>query len=168
VIEGALPTVAQLVEDPVATVERAQVLAPEAPPVGVAERDESGLPIWQKLMVHAEEQAKCDGLPLHTELVRRVLEAGAAGATTLRGVRGFYGGRGPFADRMLSIKRHAPMHTVIIDTPAKVRRLWPIFEEVTREAGLVTSELVPAFHHQPAAAASEGWSWARAARPWGG
>jgi PII-like signaling protein len=95
-----------------------------------------------------------------------MLQSGAAGATVLRGVRGFYGEREPVADRMLSIKRHAPMITVIVDTPASMRRLWPIVAEVTRDAGLVTSELVPAFHRE-AAAAAHGWSWARVARPWG-
>jgi Uncharacterized ACR, COG1993 len=33
-----------------------------------------------------EEQAKLGGHPLHVELVRRLREAGAAGATVLRGV----------------------------------------------------------------------------------
>jgi PII-like signaling protein len=146
----ALPEVSRLLDDAVATVERVQVcksageLLTEPDPV--AERDPSGLPIWQKLMVHVEEQARCDGHPLHVELVRRLRAAGAAGATVLRGVRGFYGDHEPFADRLFSLQRNVPVVVVAIDTPSAVRRWWPVVDEATREAGLVTSELVPASH----------------------
>src|SRR5205807_8277909 len=91
-------------------------------------------------------QAKCAGHPLHLELVRRLQEAGAAGATVLRGVRGFYANHEPFADRVLSLRRNVPVTVVVVDTPSNVQRLWPIVDEVTRDAGLVTSELVPALH----------------------
>lgn len=149
-----LPTLRGLVEQPVVTVERVTVCrvdgrALAAPPIVAAGPDASGLPVWQKLMIHAEEQAKCDGRPLHNELLRRLRATRAAGATMLRGVRGFYGDRGPFADRLLTVRRHAPTITVVIDTPARVQALWPVIEAVTAEAGLVTSEVVPAFHREP-------------------
>jgi hypothetical protein len=35
--------------------------------------------------------------------------------------------------------------TVIVDTPERIRRWFAIVDELTDEAGLVTSELVPAF-----------------------
>jgi PII-like signaling protein len=149
-LAAALPELARLLDDPVATVERLQIYKSGggslAYPTPVAERDPSGLPIWQKLMVHGEEQAKLDGHPLHVELLRRLREAGAAGATALRGVRGFYGDHEPFADRMLSLRRNVPIHIVVIDTPGNIRRWWPIIDEATRAGGLVTSELVPASH----------------------
>jgi PII-like signaling protein len=146
----AVPELSRLLDDAVVTIERVQICksagALLAEPHQVAERDRSGLPIWQKLMVHVEEQAKCDGHPLHVELVRRLRIAGAAGATVLRGVRGFYGDHDPFADRLLSLRRNVPVVVVAIDTPSGVRRWWPVVDEATREAGLVTSELVPASH----------------------
>src|SRR5437588_12823707 len=113
-------------------------------------------------MVHVEEQAKFEGHPLHVELVRRLREAGAAGATVLRGVRGFYGDHEPFADRLFSLRRNVPVHVVAIDTASNLRRLWPIVDEVTGEAGLVTSELVPASHGLTAA---QGGSLALARTP---
>jgi PII-like signaling protein len=82
----------------------------------------------------------------NAQLVRRLREAGAAGATVLRAVRGFYGPHEPFADRLLSVKRNVPIQVVAIDTPNNVRRWWPVLDSVTRAAGLVTSELVPASH----------------------
>jgi PII-like signaling protein len=149
-IGRALPALAELFEDPVATIERVQVCKSGgellAEPAAIAERDPSGLSIWQKLMIHAEEQAKVDGHPFHRELVRRLRSAGAAGATVLRGVRGFYGEGEPFADRVLALRRNVPVHVILVDTPANVRRWWPIIDRATRETGLVTSELVPARH----------------------
>ncbi len=146
----SLGPVSRLLEDAVATVERMQICkrdgAPLSEPQAVPERDASGLPIWQKLMIHAEEQASVGGHPLYRELVRRLREAGAAGATVLRGIRGFYAHHEPFADRLLSLRRNVPVHVILVDTPSGIQRLWPIVDEATRGAGLVTSELVPACH----------------------
>jgi PII-like signaling protein len=146
----ALESLSRLLTEPVATIERVQICKSDgvllAEPHGVPERDDTGLPIWQKLMVHAEEQAKVGGHPLYRVLVRRLREVGASGATVLRGIRGFYANHEPFADRLLSLKRNVPVHVILVDTPSNIERLWPIVDDVTREAGLVTSELVPASH----------------------
>lgn len=149
-VRMALPGLAALLTDAVATIERVQVCKLdgrlESPPTVLPARDEPGLPVWQKVMIHAEEQAHVDGHALHRVLVRRLLAAGAAGATVLRGVRGFYAGHAPFADRALAVRRNVPVHVVVVDTPENLQRLWPIIDAATRDAGLVTSELVPALH----------------------
>lgn len=149
-VKRALPAVASLLDDAVVTVERVQVCKVDgttvSEPRAVPDRDPSGLPIWQKLMIHAEEQARVDGHPLYRELARRLREAGAAGVTVLRGVRGFYSGREPFADRLLAVRRNVPVHVILVDSPGRIRRWWPIVDEVTQRGGLVTSELVPASH----------------------
>jgi PII-like signaling protein len=149
-ISRALSGLRELIDEPVATIERVQickaggVLLTE--PEAVPGQDPSGLQIWQKLMIHSEEQSKHSGRPLHLELLRRLGEAGAAGATVLRGVRGFFGDRPPFAERLLSLRRNVPVHVVLVDSPANVRRWWPIIDEITAGDGIVTSELVPAMH----------------------
>ncbi len=149
-MSAALPGVAGLLDDAVATVERVQICKADgrtlSEPDLAPEKDRSGLAIWQKLMIHAEEQAKVGGQPLYRVLVRRLHEAGAAGATVLRGVRGFYADHEPFADRMLSLRRNVPVHVVVVDAPSNMRRWWPIIDEATRDTGLVTNELVPAMH----------------------
>ena len=38
------------------------------------------------------------------------------------------------------------MVTIVIDTPERIRRWFAIVDELTDETGLVTSEMVPAFH----------------------
>lgn len=148
-IDAVLPRLATLIADPVMTVELVQVCRSDgltvAPPHSVPDVDEDGLPLWQKVTVHAEEQEQIEGRPLYVELVRRLGEAGAAGATVLRGVRGFYGHR-EVADRLLRLRRHAPLELIAIDRPEAVRRWWPVVEELTARTGLVTAEVVPALH----------------------
>lgn len=144
---AALPELAQLLDDPVATIERVEVVKtagePAGEPHGVPLHDPTGLPNWQKLTVHVEEQALHDGHPVHSQLLLALRRAGAAGATALRGVRGFYADREPFHDRTLSLRRNVPVLVIAIDTPDRVREWWPLVDELTREHGLVTSELVP-------------------------
>jgi PII-like signaling protein len=89
---------------------------------------------WQKLMVYAGE---------YTSLVRRLRAAGAAGATTLRGIWGYHGDHRPHGDTLWQLRRRVPVVTVVVDTPARTQRWFEIVDEVTAETGLVTSEAVP-------------------------
>ena len=77
-------------------------------------------------------------------LVRRLRLAGAAGATCVRGMRGFHGDHLPHGDRLLQLRRRVPVVTTIVDTPDRLAASFEIVDELTREAGLVTSEMVPA------------------------
>jgi PII-like signaling protein len=147
-ITAAMPSISRLIDGAVATIEQVRLCKSTgtrlAAPDAIAPQDPSGLPVWQKLMVHAEEQARHGAHPMYRELIRRLHAAGAAGATALRGVRGFYADHDPFFDRVLAVKRNVPVHVVIVDTPERMQKLWPIVDELTDEAGIVTSELVPA------------------------
>jgi PII-like signaling protein len=149
-IESVLPSLAGLLDQPVATIEPVRLCKSEGvhlnEPHTAPEDDPAGLPTWQKIVVQAEEQDRWHGRPLYAELVRRLEVNGAAGVTVLRGVRGFYGERETIADSLLTIRRNVPVRAVIIDTPEKIRRLWPMIDSVTYQHGVVTSELVPATH----------------------
>jgi PII-like signaling protein len=149
-IDAALPRVISLIEAPVVTIERVQVCKSAgrllAPPLAVPDHDTDGLPVWQQVTVYCEERDQHDRRPLPVQLVRELAEAGGAGVTMLRGIRGFYGDGEPFAERLLSIRRGGAVMVIAIDTPTNVRRWWPVVDEVTAESGLVTSELVPASH----------------------
>jgi PII-like signaling protein len=81
---------------------------------------------------------------LYGALVRRLRLEGAAGATTLRGLWGYHGEHPPHGERFWSVRRHVPAVTVLLDTPANMRRWFAVVDEMTTESGLVTSELVPA------------------------
>jgi PII-like signaling protein len=164
-IAAALPELTRLFERPLMTLERVRIVKRDgelvAEPTHLPEHDDSGLNLWQKLMVYAGEQARHGGDPLYTLLIRRLREEGASGATALRGIWGYHGDHQPHGDRVLSLRRRVPILTTIVDRPERIRRWFQIVDELTDEAGLVTSEMVPAFRANGPAGAQGGLRLAR-------
>jgi PII-like signaling protein len=148
-IARVVPGLAAMLQRPLMTLERVRVCKRDgarlAYPQALPDRDPSGLAMWQKLMVYAGEQAHYDGQPLYQRLVRELRRAGAAGATSLRGIWGYHGDHRPHGDSFWQLRRRVPVVTVIVDTPDRIRRWFSIVDRLTAETGLVTSEMVPAF-----------------------
>jgi PII-like signaling protein len=144
-----LPELGRMLARPLITLERIRVHKRDgrqlAGPVLLPERDVAGLRVWQKVMVYAGEQSRHHGRPLHYELIRALREAGAAGATSVRGIWGYHGDHRPHGDSFWQLRRRVPLLTVIVDTPERSRRWLDIVDDLTDETGLVTSEMVPAF-----------------------
>lgn len=141
-LEHELPT-------PLYTVERVQLCKRGGHlltrPPALPETDAAGRPLWQKLMIYTSEATLHDGVPIHRALVRRLHEAEATGgATALRGIWGFRGGRKPHGDRLIQSIRQVPVTTIVVESPARIAAAFDIVDELTAEDGLVTSELVPA------------------------
>lgn len=149
-IASAVERIDGLLADPLITLERVRVCKRDgrfiAAPRHLPERDDAGLGVWQKLMVYAGEQSTHEGHPLHIQLIRRLREERASGATAVRGIWGFSGDHPPHGDSVFSVRRRVPVVTTIVDRPDDIQRWFRIVDEVTDEAGLVTSEMVPAFH----------------------
>ena len=79
------------------------------------------------------------------EIIHRLqAETEAAGATVLRGMWGYHGDHAPHGDRLLQVRRHVPVCTIVIDRPDRIARSFQIIDEITATHGLVTSEMVPA------------------------
>jgi PII-like signaling protein len=148
-IASAFPELEAMLDRPLLTLERIRVCKRDgqllAEPEPLPEADPAGLGMWQKLMIYAGEEAQHHRHPLYVQLARRLLQAGASGATALRGVWGYHGDHAPHGDRLLSLRRRVPVLTVVVDTPARIRRWFAIVDELTDESGLVTCETVPAF-----------------------
>ncbi|MFT3862877.1 MAG: DUF190 domain-containing protein [Solirubrobacterales bacterium] len=147
-IARVLPELGGLLRRPLLTLERVRVCKRDGElierPHALPTTDEHGFEIWQKLMVYSSEAAKHEGHPVHTALIRRLREAGIAGATALRGIWGFHGDHAPHGDRALSLARHVPVTTIVIDKPDRIAAAFDVVDELTAERGLVTSEMVPA------------------------
>jgi PII-like signaling protein len=147
-IARILPELNELLHEPLATIERVRVCKRDgkllAHPHALPGTDEHGLALWQKLMVYTSEHAQYGRHPIHAELVRRLRQTGASGATVLRGIWGFHGDHAPHGDRLLQLRRRVPVVTIIVDTPGRILESFQIVDEVTSERGLVTSEMVPA------------------------
>lgn len=99
----------------------------------------------QKLTIVTSEATMYGGKrPLHAELLLRLRASQLSGATSLRGIWGFHGDHAPHGEKLLSIRRHVPIVTTVIDSPRRIAQGFALVDELTRERGLVTSELVPA------------------------
>jgi PII-like signaling protein len=168
-IAGVLPGIGALLARPLLTLERVRLCKRDgtrlAEPLSPPEEDEAGLAVWQKLMVYASEQSRHGRHPLYAALVRRLRQEGAAGATALRGIWGYSGDHPPHGETLLSLRRTVPVVTVVVDRPDRMQRWWRVVDELTDEAGLVTSELVPAFQAIGPDAHSGGLALARADGP---
>jgi PII-like signaling protein len=149
IIAQLLPDLGAVLARPLLTLERVRVCKRDgeklAEPHQLPGTDPSGLGVWQKLMVYAGEQARSDGHPLHHQVIRCLRQAGASGATSLRGIWGYHGDHKPHGDSFLQLRRRVPILTVIVDTPQRTRRWFELVDQLTDQTGLLTSELVPAF-----------------------
>lgn len=151
-ILAALPELRQRLPEAVLTVERVIVCRRDGETVANVEDKPIDHQMWQKLTIVTSEDALHQGAPIHTQLVRRLRQAGVAGATALRGIWGFHGDHPPHGDRLLSLRRHVPIVTVVVDTPQRINECMPIVAEITSERGLVTSEIIPALRSSAAGA----------------
>jgi PII-like signaling protein len=147
-IASALEEIAGMLSDPAMTLERVRVCKRDGvlltEPLRPPAVDGAGLAYWQKLVVYTSEQSRHGGEPLHSALLRRLRREGAAGATVLRGQWGYHGEQQPHGEAFWSLRRHVPVLTLLLDTPANMRRWFEIVDRMTAETGLVTSEVVPA------------------------
>jgi PII-like signaling protein len=148
-IAALLPELGALLARPIVTLERIRVCKRDgeqlAEPHDLPERDSAGLGVWQKLMVYVGEQSYSGGHPIYHQLIRALREAGASGATSLRGIWGYHGDREPQGDSFWRLRRRVPVVAIVVDTPARIRQWFAVVDELTTEAGLVTTEMVPAF-----------------------
>ena len=156
-IGRVLPELGALLRRPLVTLERVSIckrdgellclppaVAATAPDGDDGAAGDSGLRLWQKLMVYTSESALHAGQPVHHEIVRRLRAAGISGATTQRGMWGFHGDHRPHGDRLLQLGRRVPVVTIVIDSPERIAAAFTIIDELTAEGGLITSETIPA------------------------
>ncbi len=147
-IARAVEEISAMLGEPTMTLERVRVCKRDGvlleQPLRPPRTDDAGLAYWQKLVVYASEQSRYEHEPLHSALIRRLRREGAAGATALRGQWGYHGEHPPHGEAFWSIRRHVPVLTMLLDTPANIQRWFEIVDQLTAETGLVTSEIVPA------------------------
>ena len=77
--------------------------------------------------------------PLHTAIVERLRQEGLAGATVIRGIRGFGADSHLHASRGLRLSHDLPIVIEIVDTVDNIDRILPLLDEMIRE-GMVTTE----------------------------
>lgn len=148
-IGAMLPELGALLQRPMLTLERVRICKRDGilleRPHELPSTDQSGLALWQKIMIYTSESTLHSGAPIHRSMVRRLRSDGAAqGATVIRGSWGFHGDHRPHGDTLFQIRRRVPVGTIVIDEPDRIAQAFPLIDEITSEHGLVTSEMVPA------------------------
>jgi PII-like signaling protein len=148
-ISRVLPELGTLLRRPLVTLERVRVCKRDgkllARPHELPNTDSCGRDLWQKLMVYTSESTSSDGRPIHRDLMYRLRKDGVAhGATALRGLWGFHGEHPPGGDKVLQVGRRVPVTSIVVDRPDRIAAIFDTVDALTREHGLVTTEMVPA------------------------
>jgi PII-like signaling protein len=159
-ISETLPEIATLLERPLITLERVRICKTNGEridePQQIPSTDPTGLATWMMLTIYADQSTHHGSHSLHSAIIHRLRQVDASGASVLLGIWGFHGNRSPRGDKLLALRRHVPTTTIIVDTPNRVLRAFEIVDELTDEAGVVTSELVPAFRARPSSGPTGG------------
>jgi uncharacterized protein len=170
VIGRFLATVAEVVAEGMATLERGHVLlyrhgaaaaraamrldvpgpvtpfsslpSPEEFPV--MKQSEDG----QLLRVFIGESDTWHGKPLYHAIVLKAKELGLAGATVLRGPMGFGANSRLHTTKLLELSSDLPVVVEIVDTADRIQGLLPFLDEAVAE-GLITIEAVRVLRYRP-------------------
>ena len=96
------------------------------------------------------ESDRWEGMPLYEAIVRRVREAGLAGATVLRGIEGFGAHSRIHTARILRLSQDLPIVIEIVDREDRIEAVLPILDDMIGE-GLITMERVRVLKYRPGA-----------------
>lgn len=99
------------------------------------------------LRIFIGESDRWQGQPLFEALVRKVREAGGAGATVLRGIEGFGAHSRIHTARILRLSEDLPIVIEVVDTAEKIDALLPALDAMI-EDGLVTIETVQVLRYR--------------------
>jgi PII-like signaling protein len=94
------------------------------------------------------ESDRWEGKPLYEAIVRRVREAGLAGATVLRGIEGFGAHSRIHTSRILRLSEDLPIVIEIVDRAERIDEIVPLLDEMIGE-GLITIEKVQVLKYRP-------------------
>jgi hypothetical protein len=93
------------------------------------------------LRIFVGESDRWEGQPLFEAIVRKVREAGGAGATVLRGIEGFGAHSRIHTTRILRLSEDLPVVIEIVDRAERIDALLPVLDEMIGE-GMITVERV--------------------------
>ena len=105
----------------------------------------------QLLRIFIGESDVHAGEPLYRAIVIKARELGLAGATVLRGSMGFGANSKMHTTRLLELSTDLPILIEIVDSAEKINSLLPFLDEVVTE-GLITIESVLVFRYRHNAA----------------
>lgn len=93
------------------------------------------------LRIFVGESDTWHGRPLYEAIVARVRKEGLAGATVLRGIKGFGAHSRIHSSRILRLSEDLPIVIELVDSAENIERVLPLLDEMVTE-GMVTLERV--------------------------
>lgn len=93
------------------------------------------------LRIFIGESDRWEGMPLYEAIVRKIREAGLAGATVLRGIEGFGAHSRIHTARILRLSEDLPIVIEVVDRAERIEAVLPILDDMIEE-GMVTVERV--------------------------
>jgi PII-like signaling protein len=141
-IAAARAELERVLEVSLLTTEPVRVLKRDGERVGVGSAEEAYADTWQRLTLYSSESATTGGHAVHHELIHRLRRGGARGATAVRGIWGYHGDHEPHGDRLLQLRRRAPIVTTVVDQSNRIGSWFALVDGLTPERGLVTCEPV--------------------------
>lgn len=91
------------------------------------------------LRVFVGESDTWHGRPLYEAIVRRLREAGVAGATVVRGIEGYGASSRLHTARILRLSEDLPLLIEVVDSAERIEAVLPMLDEMIGD-GLVTLE----------------------------
>lgn len=82
------------------------------------------------LRIYVNERDEWRGRPLSETLVEKFRDAGAAGATVFRGMRGFGQSGVMHPEGRFGLSRDLPMIITVVDTGERIARLLPLIDDM--------------------------------------
>jgi uncharacterized protein len=166
-IGGFLTDVAEIVQEGLATLERAHVLLYRSAQHGARPSltlpanapDLTTLPLTaefpamqlsengQLLRIFIGEADMSNGEPLYRAIVMKAKELGLAGATVLHGAMGFGANSRMHTSRLLELSTDMPIVVEIVDTSNQIEKLMPYLDAVVAE-GMITIEAVKVLRYR--------------------
>lgn len=95
----------------------------------------------QLLRIFIGESDSWEGKPLYEAIVRKVRDAGLAGATVLRGLEGYGANSRIHTAKILRLSEDLPIVIEIVDRVERIQKILPALEEMVGE-GMITLENV--------------------------
>jgi PII-like signaling protein len=93
----------------------------------------------KRLRIFIGEAEEWQGKPLYRAILELVQQAGAAGATVMRGIEGFGPAHHLSTERLPDISDNLPLIIEIIDSAESVERLLPLLDHIVQRGMLTVS-----------------------------
>jgi len=96
------------------------------------------------LLIYVDETDLWHAQPLYEAIVRRVRQAGLAGATVQHGIMGFGSHRNVHHKRLFGISDDKPVVITVVDEEAKLRQIVPELRGMVKEGllALIDAEVI--------------------------